>query len=319
MKILVAAHNETTRSTLVDVLESCGYIPIAAEDGHAAMRVLKSDVAPAILMCDWKLPGIDGPTICKAAKASRPGVTPPYCILITPHATFGETVLSLDLGADDYLPSIFNTEELLSTVRAAARIVLLNEQLAAARTALEFESTHDHVTGAFNRSGLQQQMVRELERARRFGTTLGTVLVDIDHFRVINENFGCFAGDAVLHEVAQRIQSIVRGYDIVGRYGADEFLILAPETSTPALILQAERLLSEISRKPVSYDNHEIVATVSIGVATSEERSEQELLTAVESALKFAKSTGRNTVHFAREAVVDAMHLLPYLATSRPN
>ena len=321
MKILVASSNQSTRKTLVNVLESTGYSPIEAEDGHAAARLIKSDSAARIIISDWNLQGVDGPTLCKAAKVPRTGLaTAPYCVLVTPHATFGETVLSLDLGADDYLPAVFNTEELLSCVRAACRIVILEDQLSSARTSLEFVTTHDHVSGAFNRAGLQQHLVREMDRTRRFGTTLGVILVGIDHFRIINENFGCFAADAVLHEVACRIQSVVRAYDIVGRYGADEFLILSPETSVPSLMLQAERLLTTVSRTPIAYGNSEILATASIGVATSDDRSEQELLSVAEAALNTAKRTGRNNVRFARDFMPETLSMMPFLvASSRPN
>ncbi|GAC1649922.1 MAG: hypothetical protein NVS9B15_09310 [Acidobacteriaceae bacterium] len=92
-------------------------------------------------------------------------------------------------------------------------------------------------------------------------------MIDLDHFRLINERFGYLAGDLVLREVAQRIHQAIRACDVVGRYGADEFVILSPEITNSALIAQAERVLTSLSTKPVCFDGQEILLTACVGVA----------------------------------------------------
>jgi diguanylate cyclase (GGDEF)-like protein len=171
-----------------------------------------------------------------------------------------------------------------------------------------------------NRAGLRENLHREFERATRFGTTCGAMLVDLDHFRLINESFGYKAGDMVLREAAVRIRNMVRAYDIVGRYGADEFLILSPETTATALMAQAERILSALSSTPVSFDGQEIILTASIGVASCEDRSESEMVQAAENAMKQAKRTGRNNVEFARNFMVEVAYAAEETRrTFRPN
>jgi diguanylate cyclase (GGDEF)-like protein len=242
-----------------------------------------------------------------------------YCLL-TGYPSLAGDEYPAAVGADDFLPQPFEAEALLTRVRHASCIVGLHDQLGTARERLQFESTHDPVTRTWNRSGLQQHLHREFERASRFGNILGATMVDLDHFRNINENFGYEAGDALLLEVASRIQHCVRAYDIVGRNGADEFIVLTPETSPSSLMVQAQRIFHQVTAAPVRLGQGEVILRASLGVATSEDRSEHELLQAAESAVRRAKHSGRNGVEFAGPAIppltFDESDLV---ACSRPN
>ncbi len=268
------------------------------------MRVLQSEGAPKVALLDWLLPEMDGSEVCRRLRASS-DQRYAYCMVTVADHSPDAIERLLEAGADDVISSSCDGHDLASRLRNARRILELQEQLMAARDALRFESTHDGATGVLNRSGLRENLHREFQRAVRFGTTLGTVLVDLDHFRLINDSFGYQAGDTVLREVAARIRNTIRGYDLVGRYGADEFLVLSPETSAKALMVQAERILGALSGSPVSCDGHEIIVTASIGVASSEERTEVDLVQAAETAMKQAKKTGRNSVEFARNFAVE--------------
>jgi diguanylate cyclase (GGDEF)-like protein len=206
----------------------------------------------------------------------------------------------LDAGADDVLGEHLDAFDIASRLRSAQRIIELQEQLLAAREALRFETTHDGATGVFNRSGLNQHIHREFERAARFGHSLGAILIDLDYFRIINESFGYHAGDKVLREVAARLKGALRAYDILGRYGADEFLIIAPETPSVPLAAMAERILTTVTATPVQFDGQQILVTAAIGVADNEGRTQNELILAAESAMKEAKHRGRNCIEHAR-------------------
>ncbi len=144
--------------------------------------------------------------------------------------------------------------------------------------------------------------------------------MDLDHFRLINESFGYAAGDAALREAAYRIRNTVRAYDIVGRYGADEFLIFSPEVSAQALMAQSERVLNALSASPFRFDDQEILLTASIGVATNDDRNSNEMVQAAELAVKAAKNIGGNNVEFARNFTIEeGLRMDGFVASMRPN
>jgi len=163
----------------------------------------------------------------------------------------------------------------------------------------------DVLTGWNNRRYLQVRLGEELARARRHETTLTCLMLDIDHFKRVNDSLGHAAGDEVLKEIAQRIESQVRASDVAARYGGEEFVILLPNTNTESGILLAERIRSEIASSPIAVGNEEQTeVTVSIGIAcTAPRRGDVDLKTSGESlvaradvALYRAKSAGRNQV-----------------------
>lgn len=322
MKILIAAQQQTKAQELAHSLQILGYESLLAFDGRSALRALQAEDAPRIAILDWLLPEMDGTEVCTRLRAAS-DERYTYCILLAEGEDARERLLqgkTLEGGADDVLALPLHGDELVSRLRSARRILDLQEQLLSARDALRFESTHDGATGVLNRAGLRENLHREYERATRFGTTCGAVLIDLDHFRLINESFGYHAGDIVLREAASRIRHTIRAYDVVGRYGADEFLVLSPETSATNLMAQAERILRALSSTPVAFDGQEIIITASIGVAACDDRTEQEMVQAAENAMKQAKLTGRNSVEFARNFTVD-MGFAPEEAqrTFRPN
>ena len=318
MKVLVAAQEEKGQE-IAHLLHGQGYTTVVVSDGRSALKALQADGAPRVAIFDWLLREIDGTEVCMRLRATSDDRYT-YCILIAENGSREVAQRLLECGADDVMARPVMGDELAARIRGARRILDLQEQLLAAKDALRFESTHDGATGVLNRAGLRENLHREFERATRFGTTCGAVLVDLDHFRLINESFGYKAGDIVLREAAVRIRSMVRAYDIVGRYGADEFLILSPETSATALMAQAERILSALSSTPVSFDGQEIIVTASIGVASCEDRTESEMVQAAENAMKQAKRTGRNNVEFARNFMVEVGYAAEETPrTFRPN
>jgi two-component system cell cycle response regulator len=322
MKVLVASERAETREQWTQLMESFGHPCVAVGDGVSAARAVQFEAPPRILLLEWLLPELDGPKVCERIRSfGDHGYT--YCILVGPMSS-QDARTALLCGADDYIALLpggrIDAGELAARLRAAKRIIELQEQLKAAREALRFESTHDSVSGVLNRSGLREHLQREFERARRFGTSLGAVFVDLDHFRLINESFGYQAGDAALRETAYRIRNTVRAYDVVGRYGADEFLILSPEVSAQALMAQSERILHALAASPFRFDDQEIMLTASIGVASNDDRNSNEMVQAAEAATKAAKNTGGNSVEFARNfSIEEGMRLDGFMASMRPN
>lgn len=162
-------------------------------------------------------------------------------------------------------------------------------------------ATTDDLTGIWNRRYFLDAMAREIERARRHGHVFSVLMLDIDHFKTINDKFGHASGDAVLKHLVTVKQGILRQTDITGRLGGEEFGILLPETNLDGAVLLAERLRSTIEETPAHHDGRDIFYTVSIGAADyrQDEDSIDKLLLQADKALYRAKEAGRNRVSAA--------------------
>jgi diguanylate cyclase (GGDEF)-like protein/PAS domain S-box-containing protein len=156
----------------------------------------------------------------------------------------------------------------------------------------------DELTGVYNRRGVLELGRREIERARRYARDLTILMIDIDHFKDVNDNFSHAAGDQVLVEITRRWRETLREVDLLGRIGGDEFCILLPETDLDAAMQVAERLRHGISSRPFETENGMIPLTVSIGVAAVEKEIAdlQEMLSRADNAMYSAKKGGRNTI-----------------------
>ena len=193
--------------------------------------------------------------------------------------------------------SRFDLMELKARLRVGRRILDLQDQLILSREDLRFEATHDTQTGLLNHGAILEILGKEVLRARRERTSLGVMMLDLDHFKSINDRYGHMAGDTVLREVARRIQLCTRPYDSVGRYGGEEFLVVAPGCDLENTKLLAERLRAAISNEPINDAVVSISVTVSVGVSTALEGKESnQVLRATDEALYAAKIQGRNRV-----------------------
>ena len=178
------------------------------------------------------------------------------------------------------------------------------DQLASAREALQHQATHDSMTGALNRSAIAEALTRELSRASRSETTLAVFLIDLDHFKQINDRFGHHAGDIAIVAACTRMQDCVRGHDYVGRYGGEEFLAVIPEADEQMALQIAERMRGRISMNPVVFNANPILMTTTIGVALSQPGDTPELLLRrADIALYNGKRLGRDNVQLATHDV----------------
>ena len=212
----------------------------------------------------------------------------------------------LESGADDYLTKPFNLQELRARLQVGQRILDLQNGLIAARDELSFRATHDSLTGIANRGVVLDAIHREHSRQVREGGTLGIVMVDLDHFKQVNDTYGHQAGDAVLKEVARRMASCVRPYDTVGRYGGEEFLVVVASADSVGALALADRICREVASAPVTTDEGAVRITASCGVAVSDAAKpldSEELLHAADEALYSAKQQGRNRAVLAAPAV----------------
>jgi len=205
-------------------------------------------------------------------------------------------VRGLEAGADDYLTKPFDANELRARMRVGIRILALQEDLIQTREELRFQATHDALTGILSRGAVLDLLQRELKRAVRPQTPIAILMLDVDHFKKINDTYGHLAGDLVLKEVTHRISQRVRSYDLVGRYGGEEFLIVLPDCDTNHILQSAERIRLGVANTPILGIGAEISVTISIGatVVTPGKTLPKEILATADAALYRAKNGGRN-------------------------
>jgi diguanylate cyclase (GGDEF)-like protein len=286
---------------LANMLTRWGYQPVIARDGNEAWDALQQPDGPQLAILDWMMPGLNGVDICRGVRAAarEPYV---YILLLTARADARDLIEGMEAGADDYVTKPFQAHELRVRLRAGRRIVELQQQLLAAREALREQATRDGLTGLLNRNALLEVLRRELARASRECHPLSLLMVDLDHFKQINDTRGHAMGDAVLREGAHRMRDSVRGYDSVGRYGGEEFVIILPGCETASAVAQAERVRAAFANAPFVNGQHSMVVTCSLGVSSRDIASEgdaEALLREADLALYASKRAGRNRVECA--------------------
>jgi len=300
-KVLVAEDDLVSRRVLEVLLIKWGYEIIMVENGVDALACLQAKDSPRIAILDWMMPGLEGVEVCRRLRAQtdRPYV---YVLLVSARAERDDMFTALGAGADDYLAKPFDSRELHARLIVGKRIVDLQDELIGTREALRFRATHDELTGTFNRGEILEAVGREEVRSSREGGCFAVAMIDIDHFKNVNDQFGHQTGDAVLQEVTRRISSCIRSYDMLGRYGGEEFLNLIPSTNAEKAFSLSERVRAAIAKEPISTPYGPVCITISVGVAVSapgEPEDIDKLLREADRALYRAKANGRNRSELA--------------------
>ena len=286
--VLIAEDDSVGRMILQTWLKTWGFRVVVAKNGIEAWDILQQEHSPELLILDWVMPGIDGLELCRRVRQRQQSA---YILLVTANDEKREIVNGLEAGADDYLTKPFDTDELRARLRVGQRMLSLHRQL-------RFQATHDTLTGIWSRGATLDMLRRELERAARGQASTGVLMLDLDRFKNINDTRGHLGGDGVLKEVVRRIAQTVRAYDVVGRYGGEEFLIMLPGCDRDKIQETAERIRTTVAGSPIQVAGSEIFATVSIGgaVAPPGKVSSREILAHADAALYRAKAAGRNCV-----------------------
>jgi two-component system, cell cycle response regulator len=297
MRVLVADDSKTSRSMLRSALCSWGYEVVLAEHGAQAWEILADSDPPPMAILDWVMPHMTGPEVCrKVRETHREPYT--YILLLTSKNTKDETLEGFEAGADDYIVKPFDQHELQVRLRVGKRIVDLQSDLLRAREELRDRANKDLLTMLPNRSAIGTLLDQELARCHREERTVGIILLDIDHFKKINDTYGHFTGDAVLREAAARLRGNIRTYDQVGRYGGEEFLVVCPNCDLEQATHQAERMRQQLCSTPMLVDGIEMNVSASFGVTISDgsDRSPETFLRIADEALYRSKANGRNCV-----------------------
>jgi len=225
--------------------------------------------------------------------------------MLTVKDDLNDKVAGLEAGADDYLPKPYNEIELNARIYASLRTKALqdelkkkNRQLEDLLRQVEIMAITDQLTGIYNRRRLATVLEKEFKRSIRYKTPLSCLMIDIDHFKRINDRFGHHAGDMVIREIAQILAKNAREIDTVARWGGEEFIALFPQTEKEDAMQPASRILDTIAEHPFPEIGDEQI-TVSIGIASVPDPSidtEEKLLHSSDIALYTAKKNGRNRI-----------------------
>ncbi len=289
MKILLVEDSYIDRHKVGGYLTDWGLDHVAVGSGTEAVKLLESAEPPTMVLLDWLLPGLDGIDICRRIRKLGNG-SYIYTVMLTSKNRKQDLLMAMEAGADDYLSKPVDPSELRARVMAGKRILELQQSL-------RFAATHDFLTGLLNRSEILAALQREFSRSGREGKSATVILADIDHFKRVNDSLGHAAGDEVLKEVARRMKSDLRPYDVVGRYGGEEFLIILPGCDLPNGVRRAEQIRNQIANEPVHTPSGPVSATVSMGVtvtAFGPDLTSGDILQQADVALYRAKNNGRN-------------------------
>ncbi|RII25402.1 MAG: diguanylate cyclase response regulator [Geobacter sp.] len=298
MKLLIAEDDTSLRNLLKLYLSRWGYDVIETQDGNEAWRALTCGDAPRLALLDWLMPGINGVDICRKVRAElKEPYT--YIILLTGQHKEEDIIAGMESGADDYITKPFKSNELRVRLRAGRRILELQDELLAAQEILRARASRDSLTGLWNHAEIYRILVDELARAKREDTSVSVIMADLDNFKMINDTYGHLVGDSVLRLASERMLSLMRSYDYVGRYGGEEFLIVMQGCDWKDAEGLAERLRCSICSEPMDTPEGMIPVAISLGVSMSRPDNRLDansLVKAADMALYRAKGNGRNRV-----------------------
>ncbi len=298
MRVLIAEDDPTSRLLLRKVLEKWGYEVTVTDNGAAAWEILRTEESPRLAILDWMMPEMDGVEVCRRCRGLETH-QPPYIILLTALGDKDHVVTGLEAGADDYVGKPYDPAELRARVEVGRRLVELNAELIETQLALEVQARTDALTGLLNRGAIVERLEDELERDTREGGGLGVGMLDIDHFKLVNDTYGHAAGDDVLCALARRLESVLRPYDALGRFGGEEFLIVVPGAGRAELAEVFERMRDVAAAEPFDAAGTLLKVTVSIGGAVHGGESADDLIARADDALYAAKEQGRDRVVLA--------------------
>lgn len=291
--VVVVEDEADIRELISYILESRGYQTISFENPVKAMAHLASHPVD-IIVSDVMMPEMDGIEFCSQIKNKNKNT---YFILLTAKGEKSDVTNGLNIGADDYIIKPFDFTEFIARVKAGERIVKNHKRLVYLNEQLEKMADTDGLTRLKNRRYFITHAQKELNRARRYNHTLAVLMIDIDHFKTINDTYGHLTGDLVLKKLARVLTKHARESDIISRYGGEEFVILIPETNPRKAYFTAEKLRKVIEKTDFTVDKNTISVTVSIGLALktpSNDHTLETLIDKADKALYQAKNSGRN-------------------------
>ena len=304
--VLIIDDSPTARDRLRGVLEQSGRFEriLEARDGIEGLRLLLSQSVDAVI-CDLEMPGLDGEKLLAAQRGRSGGDELPF-LFLTAQKDPDRMVRLLRNGACDIVRKPFHPAELLARLELHMRLRRLQAELRDKNATLAEISITDLVTGLRNRRYVTEFLSIELLRAARYKSPLAVLMMDLDYFKRVNDTYGHKAGDSVLHGVGERLRACLRGTDLAGRFGGEEFLVVLPQTDLAGAFVLGERIRQAIAEAPFDIGSEPpIPVTLSIGAAALCEATQtaEQLVEAADAALYAAKHAGRDRVAAAPQGL----------------
>jgi diguanylate cyclase (GGDEF)-like protein len=311
LRVLIVEDDPIVAELLVAWLRDvCGYTVMTAKNGQEALAVAMNYL-PHVVISDWLMPVMDGLELCKALRSSAWGENI-YLLMLTSVSEENELYRAFDAGVDDFLVKPVNTKALSARLKAAWRYVRLRDawerdhsrlttaaaELALTNRRLQESALSDPLTGLANRRAGVTVLSQVWSASVRYGHPLSVIMIDIDHFKSINDAHGHTVGDMVLQQVSQCLRATLRKEDSVFRWGGEEFLMICPSVGMQECALFAERLRKLVEQVRVQLDGKVIQLTISAGVSSwaADSKHVEEMLGQADVALYEAKNGGRNRV-----------------------
>lgn len=297
--VLVIDDSPGARHQILDGLKDAGLFQVyhEAESVIEGFKIALSEPLDVIL-CDLDMPGMDGFKFLSMIKTRKELQDIPV-ILVTGINDQDSKIRGLERGASDYLTKPYDPAELIARVKVQLKIKTLQDSLKKSNQALMELSNTDPLTHLSNRRFLMKTLEKELQRCERSQKPMALIMVDVDHFKPVNDTYGHQQGDVVLQTLADQMKAHLRDYDLAARFGGEEFALVLPETALAEAVQVAERLRVAISELRIPTDHDEIRLTISLGVATyphPKVRTVDNLILEADRALYNAKEKGRNRV-----------------------
>lgn len=285
--ILVVDDDPLLAEAYALALRRAGMVVTLVSDPSRAIDAL-SAAQPDLILMDVQMPGVDGIELARVIRQTRRHLSVPIVFLSAEQDT-GRQILARRLGGDDFIPKPVDLDRLVTLVRLRA------ERARSLRAVMESDS----LTGLLNHARFKERLALELERAKRDGTELSLAIIDLDHFKSVNDTHGHLVGDRVIRGLARSLQKNLRRTDVVGRYGGEEFAVLLLGTPPAAAAALMSRIRERFSATPFDGAQGPFRVTFSAGIAGSTRQAEPEaLISAADACLYAAKRAGRNQVNW---------------------
>ncbi|MBI3899092.1 MAG: diguanylate cyclase [Gammaproteobacteria bacterium] len=297
--ILLVEDSPTTAALLSKYLAG-SYRLLHAKDGIEAWELLQKSTEIELVITDINMPRLTGhQLLVRIRKSEEPRFKNlPVIVMTTTDDTTDRNLAFLN-GANDFITKPIDEMELQARVHVHHKLAHTIRELEASRRALAEQATTDPLTKLKNRRAFFDNGSRQLAMARRYGTDLSILVLDLDYFKRINDSFGHQAGDEALVTVAHILSQMTRTEDTVARTGGEEFAVLLPDTNRLGAAVLAERIRAAVQREQFAVEDQQVILTLSIGVASyNVEQTDtlDQLLNVADQRMYLAKKNGRNRI-----------------------
>ncbi len=295
-RVLVVDDVPDNITLLTFELEDDNFEVLAASSGQECLDIVKLDPQPDIILLDIHMPGISGIETLQQLKNDEDTQDIPV-IMVSAHSAEERIVECIDFGAHDFVSKPIEYPVLAARMRSALRLSQALQALENANNALNVLATTDSLTGAYNRRHFFTLAEKELAKKARYNGPITIIMLDIDHFKAINDKYGHAAGDLALQKVMECLRDVCRSYDIIGRLGGEEFAVCCSQAAMEGVAVLAERIRLACEAMEITFNDVSFHLTVSFGVTElSVDESFDEALHRADTLLYEAKQSGRNRV-----------------------